>query len=45
VVELAAGDKCQRCWRVLPEVGADPKLPDVCGRCADVVTHMGVPAQ
>ncbi|HEX9789179.1 MAG TPA: isoleucine--tRNA ligase [Kiloniellales bacterium] len=45
VVELATGDKCQRCWRVLPEVGADPKLPDVCGRCADVVTHMGVPAQ
>ena len=45
VVELAAGDKCQRCWKVLPEVGADAQSPDICGRCADVVTHLGVPAQ
>jgi isoleucyl-tRNA synthetase len=34
---LAAGDKCQRCWRVLPEVGAD--APELCRRCADAVDH------
>jgi isoleucyl-tRNA synthetase len=44
-IELAAGDKCQRCWKVLPEVGADAQWPDVCCRCADVVTGMGVAAQ
>ncbi len=32
-VAAAAGDKCQRCWKVLPEVeGAG-----ICGRCADAV--------
>ncbi len=33
VVELAAGEKCPRCWRVLPEVAAD----GLCVRCAGVV--------
>jgi isoleucyl-tRNA synthetase len=37
VVRSADGDKCERCWRVLPDVGTDPELPGVCGRCADVV--------
>ena len=37
VVRSADGDKCERCWRVLPDVGTDPDLPGVCGRCADVV--------
>lgn len=30
-VRLAAGEKCQRCWKVLPEV-----QNDLCGRCAQV---------
>jgi isoleucyl-tRNA synthetase len=34
-VGLAAGEKCQRCWRVLPEVGSIPAHPDLCIRCAD----------
>ncbi len=34
---LAAGGKCQRCWRILPEVGADPAVPETCERCATVV--------
>ena len=34
---LAEGDKCQRCWKVLPEVGSLPAHPDLCGRCADAV--------
>ncbi|MBI3708220.1 MAG: isoleucine--tRNA ligase [Proteobacteria bacterium] len=38
-VELADGAKCQRCWRVLPEIGATPKHPDLCRRCADAVDH------
>ena len=33
----AEGEKCRRCWKVLPEVGQDPDYPDTCGRCADVV--------
>ncbi len=37
VIEMAAGEKCERCWRVLPDVGGDPAHPGVCGRCADAV--------
>jgi len=33
----AVGDKCQRCWKVLPEVGTIEDQPDVCRRCADAV--------
>jgi isoleucyl-tRNA synthetase len=33
----AEGEKCERCWRVLPEVGANPETPGICGRCADAV--------
>ncbi|MFM9842110.1 MAG: isoleucine--tRNA ligase [Dongiaceae bacterium] len=36
VVELADGDKCERCWRVLPDVG-DHGHDGVCGRCAEVL--------
>ncbi|MDB5406704.1 MAG: ileS, partial [Rhodospirillales bacterium] len=39
-VGLAAGEKCQRCWRVLPEVGSVPAHPDLCVRCADTVEHL-----
>ncbi len=31
----AEGEKCQRCWMVLPEVGKDHD--DLCHRCADVI--------
>jgi isoleucyl-tRNA synthetase len=37
VVGLAAGTKCDRCWKVLPDVGAHPAHPSLCARCADVV--------
>jgi isoleucyl-tRNA synthetase len=36
-VTLAPGDKCERCWRVLPEVGEDKTHPDLCERCAEAV--------
>jgi isoleucyl-tRNA synthetase len=38
-VELASGEKCQRCWKVLPEVGKH-KHPGVCLRCSDAVDAM-----
>jgi isoleucyl-tRNA synthetase len=43
VVGLAEGEKCQRCWRVLPEVGEIAAHPDLCHRCADAVESLGVP--
>ena len=33
----AAGEKCERCWKVLPDVGRNAHLPGVCSRCADAV--------
>jgi len=38
---LAEGEKCQRCWMVLSDVGDDKQAPDICGRCADAVRHLG----
>lgn len=34
---LASGEKCARCWTILPEVGSHPKVPGVCMRCAEAV--------
>jgi isoleucyl-tRNA synthetase len=36
-VTPASGEKCVRCWRVLPEVGSNPNHPTLCLRCADAV--------
>ncbi len=36
-VSLAPGERCERCWRVLPEVGQAPGHADLCRRCAAVV--------
>jgi len=33
----ALGEKCARCWKVLPDVGSIPDVPGVCARCADAV--------
>lgn len=38
IVTLASGDKCNRCWKVLPEVGTIEAYPDLCQRCASVVS-------
>ncbi|REC55891.1 isoleucine--tRNA ligase [Rhodosalinus sediminis] len=32
VFERAEGEKCQRCWKILPDVGSHAH-PGVCGRC------------
>jgi isoleucyl-tRNA synthetase len=34
---VAPGQKCARCWRVLPEVGTVPAHASLCLRCADAV--------
>ncbi|MBB5372082.1 isoleucine--tRNA ligase [Acidocella aromatica] len=33
----AQGQKCERCWKVLPEVGSIAKHPTLCRRCCDAV--------
>ncbi|MEE2654234.1 MAG: isoleucine--tRNA ligase [Pseudomonadota bacterium] len=37
MIVLASGEKCARCWKVLPEVGAHEIHKDLCNRCADVI--------
>ncbi|HET8727135.1 MAG TPA: isoleucine--tRNA ligase [Alphaproteobacteria bacterium] len=37
---LAEGEKCQRCWKVLPDVGTHADHPDLCGRCAKAVESL-----
>ena len=37
VFQKADGDKCQRCWKILPDVGAGGH-DGVCGRCADALS-------
>ncbi|MBW8724621.1 MAG: class I tRNA ligase family protein, partial [Inquilinus limosus] len=41
VVASADGHRCDRCWRVLPEVGTVAGHPDLCIRCADAVDAIG----
>ncbi len=36
LVETAEGAKCQRCWKILPDVGRH-KHPGVCGRCDEAL--------
>jgi isoleucyl-tRNA synthetase len=33
----AQGDKCARCWMILPEVGENSAYPDLCRRCVIAV--------
>jgi isoleucyl-tRNA synthetase len=37
VAALAQGQRCARCWMVLPEVGTHKDHPDLCDRCAGAV--------
>ncbi|MCI3921054.1 isoleucine--tRNA ligase [Paenibacillus sp. TRM 82003] len=36
-VDTAEGGKCERCWNVTPEVGANAEHPTLCNRCTHVV--------
>lgn len=40
-VLVADGEKCARCWHHKPEVGSDPKHPELCNRCIDNVDGDG----
>ncbi len=33
-VAVDPAPKCVRCWHRRADVGADPKHPEICGRCA-----------
>jgi isoleucyl-tRNA synthetase len=39
-VRVAPGSKCARCWNVLPSVGSDAELAELCGRCAAAVRNL-----
>jgi isoleucyl-tRNA synthetase len=43
-VGVAEGAKCERCWRVVPDVGADDRWPEVCCRCAEALEAIGFEA-
>jgi isoleucyl-tRNA synthetase len=38
---LAAGARCGRCWRVVPDVGVDERWPEVCARCSEALEAIG----
>ena len=41
VFETAEGQKCQRCWKILPDVGSHDH-PATCERCDAVLDAAGV---
>ncbi|MCJ8333598.1 MAG: isoleucine--tRNA ligase [Epibacterium sp.] len=43
VFEKAEGEKCQRCWKILPDVGMSPAFPGTCGRCAEALADQARP--
>jgi isoleucyl-tRNA synthetase len=40
-VSRAEGKKCDRCWRVLPELSRDPHVDGLCARCVDALPAGG----
>ncbi len=40
----ADGAKCERCWKVLPDVGTHA-MPGTCGRCSDAVAGLSEAAE
>ena len=45
IVGTADGAKCERCWRVLAEVGSIARHPDICRRCDDAVGDLDAAAE
>lgn len=39
-VERTPGDKCERCWRYLLDVGRESDFPTICERCTAAVKEM-----
>ncbi|MCA1595389.1 MAG: hypothetical protein LC772_03045, partial [Chloroflexi bacterium] len=44
-VTRAEGQKCARCWNVLPDVGAESSFPLVCVKCARTLAELDVRRQ
>jgi isoleucyl-tRNA synthetase len=44
IIEKASGEKCERCWKVLDEIGTDSEHETLCHRCADAVRHSNAAA-
>ena len=40
VVTKASGEKCERCWQILPEVGQSVEHSTLCNRCATTVAKL-----
>ena len=36
-VEVAEGEKCERCWMYSTTVGEDKENPTICHRCSQVI--------
>jgi isoleucyl-tRNA synthetase len=36
-VEVCTNPKCERCWRLIPDVDTHPAHPTLCGRCVEAV--------
>ena len=43
VFGLADGDKCQRCWKILPDVGTHAHAA-TCARCDEALAGLNIPA-
>ena len=44
-VTAAPGEKCQRCWMILPSVGSDSDYPELCERCVETVRQVEMRAE
>jgi isoleucyl-tRNA synthetase len=39
IPEMAKGERCGRCWKILDDVGSNINHPEACTRCADAADH------
>ena len=42
-INIAEGNKCVRCFKILPEVGSIKDHEEVCGRCAVAADKFNLP--
>jgi isoleucyl-tRNA synthetase len=42
-VVRASDTKCERCWRLVPDIGQQEKYPTVCHRCAEALDAIDFP--
>jgi isoleucyl-tRNA synthetase len=38
-VHRAAGEKCARCWRIVPSISSAPGSEGLCERCVDALNR------